>query len=352
MDPNPIPDGSSSLGPADDLGARPAAHRVGGAGEGRRCAAGAVVGLPNAAAVGRPHAGHARRDRPPRPRDPAGAGGAATPPPPPASGWRRTRPTPSRRRPSSSNRRGPIARASAAARWRSPSAAGRSHPRRGEASDARRPRRPRVVPAGQTRRYRSRLHRPDGVEVELDGGSYNRVGGPDAELPHDLAHLVVEDELALREGVWGVLVAGGMFGHATVVAGRRKPQATKHGKAVIARAGDRIMQAEVLTRAICDLCAADAPVDPAAVRRAVGERWWTDSVTPAALAQALVTRLREAAAQLGAPGAAARRTTRTEPRAPDRRRSGPPASSPTTRRPAGLGVGPCHAADATRSADR
>ena len=120
-----------------------------------------------------------------------------------------------------------------------------------------------------------------------------------------------------------MLVAGGMFGHATVVAGRRKPQATKHGKAVIARAGDRIMQAEVLTRAICDLCAADAPVDPAAVRRAVGERWWTDSVTPAALAQAC-DRLREAAAEMGAPapargspppGACRRRRRRSVPAA-------------------------------------
>ena len=69
------------------------------------------------------------------------------------------------------------------------------------------------------RRYRALLHRPDGVDVAFDGGAYNRVGGPVGEVPHDIAHLIVEDELRLRSGVWGVLVAGGMFGHATVVAG-------------------------------------------------------------------------------------------------------------------------------------
>jgi len=158
---------------------------------------------------------------------------------------------------------------------------------------------------GETRRYRSRVQRSDGVTVELDGGSYNRVGGSAGELPHDLAHLVVEDELGLRSGVWGVLVAGGMFGHAAVVAGRRKPQATRRGKEIVARAGDQIMQAEILTRAVCDLCAAGRRPDPAAVRRAVGERWWADSVTSASLARAR-DRLREHAAQWAglAPGEA------------------------------------------------
>lgn len=167
---------------------------------------------------------------------------------------------------------------------------------------------------GEARRYRSRLQRPDGVAVELDGGSYNRVGGPAGELPHDLAHLVVEDELGLRSGVWGVLVAGGMFGHATVVAGRRKPQATKRGKEIVARAGDRIMQAEILTRAVCDLCAAGGRPDPAAVRRAVGERWWADTVTSASLERAR-DRLRDGAERWArlAPGEAITTSWRLPP---------------------------------------
>ncbi|HST43263.1 MAG TPA: hypothetical protein VLK58_27295 [Conexibacter sp.] len=172
---------------------------------------------------------------------------------------------------------------------------------------------------GEGRRYRSRLHRADGVVVEFEGGAWNKVGGRPGELPHDLAHLIVEDELGLREGVWGVLAAGGMFRHATVVAGRRAPQATRRGRDVIDEAGDDIMQAEILTRVVCDACAgalAPAPggsrraaaehaPDPAALRRAAGERWWDDALTTAALDRCR-ERLRAAAAEWAAlaPGAA------------------------------------------------
>lgn len=149
---------------------------------------------------------------------------------------------------------------------------------------------------GDGRRYRALLHRPDGVDVAFDGGAFNRIGGAVGELPHDIAHLIVEDELRLRSGVWGVLVAGGMFRHATVVAGRRAPHATRHGREVIARAGDRLMQAEMLTRAVCDLSAADAGPDPAALKRAVGDRWWSESVTTTSLERAH-SRLRDVAEQ-------------------------------------------------------
>jgi hypothetical protein len=56
---------------------------------------------------------------------------------------------------------------------------------------------------GEGRRYRALVHRPDGCDVAFDGGAYNRVGGPAGELPHDIAHLIVEEELGLRSGVWG-----------------------------------------------------------------------------------------------------------------------------------------------------
>jgi hypothetical protein len=150
---------------------------------------------------------------------------------------------------------------------------------------------------GESRRYRAVLHRPDGVQVAFDGCAHDAVGGDGAgELPHDIAQLVVEDELGLRSGVWGVLVAGGMVRRATVLTGRRAPHAARHGRAVIARAGDRIEQAQMLARAVCDLCAADAPADPAAIRQAVGERWWAEGVTATSLARAR-QRLRDGADQ-------------------------------------------------------
>jgi hypothetical protein len=135
------------------------------------------------------------------------------------------------------------------------------------------------------RRYRSLLHRSDGIVVAFEGGAFNKVGGAAREVPHDLAHLVVEDELSLRSGVWGVLAAGGMFGHATVVSGRQAPHARRRGRAVIDAAGDRIMQAEILTRAVCDALAGSGPSDPQAIRRAVGERWWSDALTADAIAR-------------------------------------------------------------------
>ena len=133
---------------------------------------------------------------------------------------------------------------------------------------------------GATRRYRSILHRADGVEVELDGGAYNRLG--ERELPHDIAHLIVEDELGLDRGVWGVLAAGGLFRGASVRAGRQKPHAAQRGREVVAASVEQLNQAEMLVRVVCDAAGAGS-VD---VRARTGERWWSETVTEAAVARA------------------------------------------------------------------
>jgi hypothetical protein len=129
----------------------------------------------------------------------------------------------------------------------------------------------------EARRYRSVLHRPDGLLIELDGGGYNKVGGPARELPHDLAHFVVEDGLKLEAGLWGVLAAGGMFGHAKVIAGRRPPHAAKRAQAVVDGAGDRLSQAEMLTRFVCDLALEGADRAVGRLKASAGERWWRET---------------------------------------------------------------------------
>jgi hypothetical protein len=129
----------------------------------------------------------------------------------------------------------------------------------------------------ERRRYRSVLHRRDGLVIELDGGGYNKVGGPARELPHDLAHFVVEDGLGLEAGLWGVLAAGGMFGHAKVIAGRRKPHFASRSQAVVDAAGDRLSQAEMLTRLVCDLALEGADRDVRRLQAAAGERWWRET---------------------------------------------------------------------------
>ena len=126
----------------------------------------------------------------------------------------------------------------------------------------------------ERRRYRSVLHRRDGLVIELDGGGYNKVGGPARELPHDLAHFVVEDALGLEAGLWGVLAAGGMFGHAKVIEGRRAPHFAKRSQAVVDAAGDRLSQAEMLTRFVCDLALDGAQSDVRRLKASAGERWW------------------------------------------------------------------------------
>jgi hypothetical protein len=144
---------------------------------------------------------------------------------------------------------------------------------------------------GAGTRYRSLLHRPDGVTVEFDGGAYNKV--PE-RVPHDIAHLIVEDELRLTRGVWGVLVAGGLFPQAHAVQGRRPPHASERARAVTRAAGDRLTQAEILTGAVCYVVRGGLHPDRGAMQRAVGERWWTDDLTPDALERCR-TRLHAAA---------------------------------------------------------
>ncbi len=144
---------------------------------------------------------------------------------------------------------------------------------------------------GPTRRYPSVLRRADGVEVEMDGGAYNRVGGSAGEVPHDIAHLVVEDQLGLELGVWGVLAAGGLFRGATVRAGRRPPHAERRAREVLDGAVEQLNQAEILTPAVCDL-SVTGTADLRALRTATGERWWHPAVNEPALERAFA-RLRD-----------------------------------------------------------
>jgi hypothetical protein len=152
---------------------------------------------------------------------------------------------------------------------------------------------------GETARYRSLLHRPDGVDVEFEGGSYNKLGGRRGVIPHDIAHLIVEDELALACGVWGVLVAGGLFRHARVVGGRQAPHAAERGRSIVKAAGDRITQAEMVTRVVCDVVRGELPHDREALRSVMGDRWWTDGLTEAVLDRCR-TRLHASAAEWAA----------------------------------------------------
>ncbi|PTL56431.1 hypothetical protein [Paraconexibacter algicola] len=101
-------------------------------------------------------------------------------------------------------------------------------------------------------RYRATYRSVDGLLVELDGGGYNKVGAPEGSVPHDLAHLLVERELGLDQGLWAVLERGGMFDHCVVLEGRRKPHADRRAREIIRAAGTGLAHAELLVRAVSD----------------------------------------------------------------------------------------------------
>jgi hypothetical protein len=132
---------------------------------------------------------------------------------------------------------------------------------------------------GSGTRYRSTLHRADGAVIELDGGSWNRIGGPVGRVPHDLAHLIVEEQLGLTRGLWGVLASGGLVRNAAYAGGRRPPHALARAKAIADAAGEELRQAEVLVRAAADVSRAGRRVDVDSLRGAVGARWWHPALT-------------------------------------------------------------------------
>jgi hypothetical protein len=135
------------------------------------------------------------------------------------------------------------------------------------------------VRKGHGTRYRSTIHRADGAVIGLEGGSWNRIGGAVDRVPHDLAHLVVEETLGLRRGLWGILAAGGLVQNSEYVRGRRPPHAAARAKRVMDDSGEEIRQAEVLVRAIAGATLAGRRPDLDSLRGAVGPRWWHPALT-------------------------------------------------------------------------
>jgi len=96
--------------------------------------------------------------------------------------------------------------------------------------------------------------------VRLEGGSYNRIG---VRVPHDIAHLVVEDAYAWEWGLWGVLACGGLVQNASFVAGRRPPHSAERAHAIAKQRSASLHGAEVLVRKVADaLLAGDRRLAP------------------------------------------------------------------------------------------
>ncbi|MBR0718931.1 hypothetical protein [Bradyrhizobium liaoningense] len=95
-------------------------------------------------------------------------------------------------------------------------------------------------------RYVTHIRRDDGVAYVVRGVGHT------FEMPHDLAHLVIERALGLTTGFWGSVSDGAVFPTMTYEGGRRKPKAAQRSKDVLKANARRLVEAEVLVSVFSD----------------------------------------------------------------------------------------------------
>jgi hypothetical protein len=85
------------------------------------------------------------------------------------------------------------------------------------------------------------IARADGVRLRLR--SYDRK----AAVPHDLVHFVAERAFGLRQGVWGSIADGVMFGSMDVVSGRLRHDSRQRSQSVLRANKRELGLAELLS---------------------------------------------------------------------------------------------------------
>ncbi len=114
------------------------------------------------------------------------------------------------------------------------------------------------------RRLQSVVTRDDKVTLRVPGY------GPSQPLPHDLAHYVVEKELALRCGFWGSVADGAIFPGMAVLAGRQRPHARERSKGLCKANGRSLTEVEVIVGLLIDLMKNKVPATSQFAAKAVG----------------------------------------------------------------------------------
>ncbi|MCF6508737.1 hypothetical protein E9549_15175 [Blastococcus sp. MG754426] len=84
------------------------------------------------------------------------------------------------------------------------------------------------------------VERDDGVVFTMRGA------GGGADLPHDLVHAVVETALPLRDGVWGCVADGVVWGSMRHVSGRRPPHAAERSDRLKRERTEAVQRAETV----------------------------------------------------------------------------------------------------------
>jgi hypothetical protein len=108
--------------------------------------------------------------------------------------------------------------------------------------------------------------RPVETAVERDDGVafLMRGAGGGAQLPHDLVHALVEQELGVADGIWGCVADGVVWRSMRHVSGRQPPHAGERSERLKKERRDRVMEAEGLADVVRRLSRGE-PVPPGAV---------------------------------------------------------------------------------------
>jgi hypothetical protein len=119
------------------------------------------------------------------------------------------------------------------------------------------------------RRYETVIQRRDGVSYHVKG-----VGHMFA-IPHDMAHLAVEEPLGLHRGFWGSVADGAVFSTMTYLGGRRKPGAAERSRQVLKDNYGHIGEVEYLVRIFNDSLEQGHGPDSAVLRARLRDDQWT-----------------------------------------------------------------------------
>lgn len=117
------------------------------------------------------------------------------------------------------------------------------------------------------RKYEVLLRRDDGVVLAVP--SFDRP----ARLPHDIAHFIVESELGLQRGFWGLLAAGVIFPNMSVASGRVRPHAAERSRSLLKEAGQQPIEAEVLVSVLLGIAEEGVDEDWPEVSARLNNAW-------------------------------------------------------------------------------
>jgi hypothetical protein len=119
------------------------------------------------------------------------------------------------------------------------------------------------------RRYATVIQRRDGVRYHVKG-----IGHMFA-IPHDLAHLAIEQALHLDRAFWGTIADGGVFESMTYLGGRRKPGAAERSRRVMKANHGHIGEAEYVIRIFNDSLQQGHGADSAVLHARLRDNQWT-----------------------------------------------------------------------------